>query len=60
MKHVFPAARALPWVGLTLVALVVAATGILTNVTLRSVEKTLPNELLRELNDMSIVYEHLH
>jgi PAS domain S-box-containing protein len=60
MQHLSPAARTLPWVGLALVALVVAATGILTNVTLRSVEKTLPNELLRELSDLSIVFEHLH
>jgi PAS domain S-box-containing protein len=60
MKQFPRTSRLWPWVGLTLVVAVVATTGILTNVTLRSVGKTLPNELLHELNDLSIVFEHLH
>jgi len=37
----------------------VITTGILTNITLRSIEKNIPNTLLTELNDLSIALENL-
>jgi len=37
----------------------VITTGIMTNITLRSVEKQLPGMLLTELNDLSLVLERL-
>ncbi|MCJ7540531.1 MAG: PAS domain S-box protein [Desulfobacterales bacterium] len=47
------------WSAMVLVIFAVIATGILTNTTLRSVEKHLPSTLLTELHDLAIVLEDL-
>ncbi len=59
MKKKFSVSQLLPWVLLVLVIVSVIVAGIVTNVTLRSVEKNLPGILLRELNDLSFVLENL-
>ncbi len=59
MKQIRSIPQRLPRIGMILVVLVVAATGVLTNLTLRSVEKTLPDKLLRELNELTIAQEQL-
>jgi PAS domain S-box-containing protein len=48
-----------PWIAIALVIGVVLTATLFTNITLRSVEKTLPNELLKELNDLTHAFEHL-
>lgn len=47
------------WSTMVLVIFAVIATGILTNTTLRSVEKHLPSTLLTELHDLALVLEDL-
>jgi len=49
----------LPWSGMVLVIVAVITAVILTNTTLRSVEKHLPNTLLTELRDLALVLEDL-
>jgi PAS domain S-box-containing protein len=47
------------WLSMVVVMVGVISTGIITNITLRSVEKQLPRMLLTELNDLSIIIENL-
>ena len=47
------------WFLMSVVIVGVIITGIITNITLRSVEKQLPGRLLAELNDLSFVLENL-
>ncbi len=59
MKRSVPLLQFFPWIGMILVVAVVAATGIWTNVALRLLEKDIPDNLLQELNDLSISLGHL-
>jgi len=47
------------WSAMAMVIVVVIATGILTNITLRSVEKNLPNTLFTELYDLDLVLDDI-
>jgi PAS domain S-box-containing protein len=47
------------WFSMVVVMVGVISTGIITNITLRSVEKQLPRRLLTELNDLSLILEDL-
>jgi signal transduction histidine kinase/CheY-like chemotaxis protein len=57
-KH-FSIFQQLSWFFMIIVIVGVIATGVMTNITLRSVEKRLPGILLAELNDLSLVLENL-
>ena len=59
MKKNLPVFQLLSWLLMVVVIVGVIATGIITNITLRSVEKKLPGILLKELNDLSLVLENL-
>ena len=59
MKNARPFSQQLLWIFMILVFCGVIASVILTNITLRSIEKNLPNTLLKELNDLSLVLENL-
>jgi hypothetical protein len=47
------------WTAVTMLLVSLAASGIYTNITLRSVGKNLPNTLLNQLNDQALVLELL-
>jgi len=47
------------WSAMVLVIVAVITAGIMTNTTLRSVEKHLPSTLLTELHDLAIVLDNL-
>ena len=47
------------WFAMPVVVIGVMAVGLFTNITLRSIERNLPNTLLKELTDLSIVLENL-
>lgn len=49
----------LMWFTMIILICGVIATGILTNITLRSIQKNIPIKLLAELNDLSLVLENL-
>ena len=59
MKKGRPISQDLLWFFMTVVIGGMITIGILTNITLRSIEKNLPNTLLSELNDLSFVLEDL-
>ena len=59
MKNGRPFSQNLLWFFMTVVIGGMVTIGILTNITLRSIEKNLPNTLLSELNDLSFVLEDL-
>jgi two-component system, cell cycle sensor histidine kinase and response regulator CckA len=59
IKKNFSFFQRLSWLLMVVVIIGVIATGIITNITLRSVEKKLPGILLKELNDLSLVLENL-
>jgi len=59
MKNNFSLSQKLLWTLTGIVIVGVITTGILTNITLRSVEKRLPGMLLKELNDLSLVLDSL-
>ncbi len=59
MKQSRPYAQVLLWTAMGVVIVAVIVTGILTNTTLRSIEKNLPNTLLRELHDLTLVLQDL-
>jgi PAS domain S-box-containing protein len=59
MKNGRPFSQNLLWFSMTVVIGGMITIGILTNITLRSIEKNLPNTLLSELNDLSFVLEGL-
>ncbi|MFC1812506.1 PAS domain S-box protein [Thermodesulfobacteriota bacterium] len=59
MKQSRPFSQILLWTAMGVVIVAVIATGILTNTTLRSIEKNLPNTLLRELHDLTLVLQDL-
>ncbi|MCK5192743.1 MAG: PAS domain S-box protein, partial [Desulfobulbaceae bacterium] len=59
MKQSRPYAQVLLWTAMGVVIVAVIATGILTNTTLRSIEKNLPNTLLKELHDLTLVLQDL-
>lgn len=54
-----PSYQNLLWVFMAVIIGGMITIGILTNITLRSIEKNLPNTLLSELNDLSFVLENL-
>jgi PAS domain S-box-containing protein len=54
-----PVSQQLIWFTMIVSICGVIAAGILTNITLRSIEKNLPSTLLAELNDLSFVLENL-
>lgn len=51
--------HALLWIAVVVVIIAVIASGILTNITLRSIEKHLPKTLLTELHDLALVLDDL-
>lgn len=51
--------RILLWSSVSAVLVALVAAGVLTNITLRSVEKNLPNELLEQLHDLRLIIENL-
>jgi len=59
MKKNHPGSQQLLWLSMVVVICGVITAGILTNITLRSIEKNLPSTLLIELNDLSLVLENL-
>ena len=59
MKKNIAIFQGLLWFFMTILIAGVIITGIMTNTTLRSVEKHLPGKLLVELNDLSFVLENL-
>ena len=59
MKQQRSFSQILLWTAMGVVMVAVIATGILTNTTLRSIEKNLPNTLLRELHDLTLVLQDL-
>ena len=59
MKKKLSPFQLLSWLLMVVVIIGFIATGIITNITLRSVENKLPGILLKELNDLSIVLENL-
>jgi PAS domain S-box-containing protein len=59
MKNGRPIYQNLLWFSMTVVIGGMITIGILTNITLRSIEKNLPITLLSELNDLSFVLEDL-
>ena len=59
MKKNIAIFQGLLWFFMTILIAGVIITGIMTNTTLRSVEKQLPGKLLVELNDLSFVLENL-
>ena len=59
MKKDFTISQYPLWAIMFLVIVGVIAAGILTNTTLRSIEKNIPSKLLKELNDLSFVLENL-
>ena len=59
MKKNFAISQHLLWLLMTVLIVGVISTGVMTNMTLRSVEKQLPGMLLTELNDLSLVLESL-
>ena len=59
MKQSRPFSQILLWTAMGVVIVAVIVTGILTNTTLRSIEKNLPNTLLRELHDLTLVLQDL-
>ncbi len=54
-----PGSQQLLWLFMIAVISGVITAGVLTNITLRSIEKNLPNTLLIELNDLSLALENL-
>ena len=59
MKQLRPLSQTLLWIAMVVVILAVIATGILTNITLRSIQKNLPNIVLSQLHDLTLVLEDL-
>ncbi|MCP4291023.1 MAG: PAS domain S-box protein, partial [bacterium] len=59
MKQSRPFSQILLWTAMGVVIVAVIVTGVLTNTTLRSIEKNLPNTLLRELHDLTLVLQDL-
>ncbi len=59
MKQSRPFSQSLLWTAMGVVIVAVIATGILTNTTLRSIKKNLPNTLLSELHDLTLVLQDL-
>lgn len=59
MKQSRPFFQIFLWSAMVLVIVAVITAGILTNTTLRSVEKQLPSTLLTELHDLALVLEDL-
>jgi len=59
MKNNLLGSQQLLWFAMIVVVCSVIAAGILTNITLRSIEKNLPSTLLAELNDLSLVLENI-
>jgi len=59
MKPVRPFSQTLLWSAMAVVIVAVIAAGILTNITLRSIEKKLPNTLLTELRDLALILNDL-
>ncbi|PIP35903.1 MAG: hypothetical protein COX20_08790 [Desulfobacterales bacterium CG23_combo_of_CG06-09_8_20_14_all_52_9] len=59
MKRPRPILKILLWSAVVSVLIALIAAGILTNVTLRSVEKNLPNTLFKQLHDLTLVNEDL-
>jgi len=59
MKQSRPFSQMLLWSAMAVVIVAVIATGILTNITLRSIEKNLPNTLLSQLHDLTLILEDL-
>jgi len=59
MKQSRPFSQILLWTAMGVVIVAVIVIGILTNTTLRSIEKNLPNTLLRELHDLTLVLQDL-
>ncbi len=59
MKQYHPVSPIWLWSAMIVVMIAVIVTVIVTNITLRSVEKNLPNTLLREVLDLALVLEDL-
>ena len=59
MKKNYLGSQQLLWFAMIVVICGVMTAGILTNITLRSIEKNLPSTLLTELNDLSLVLENI-
>ena len=59
MKTEHSFSQTLLWIAMVIVIVAVIASGMLTNITLRSIEKHLPNTLLTELHDLTLVLEDL-
>lgn len=59
MKRSAPPLNILSWIGMMLVVAVVATTVVWTNITLRSLGKDVPDNLLQEINDLSVTLETL-
>ena len=59
MKKTWPLSQILRLSSIAVIIIAVVVTIILTNITLRSVERNLPNTLIKELVSLDIVLEHL-
>lgn len=59
MKKIYTLSQKQIWFFMVILILGVIVSGVLTNITLRSIEKNLPGRLMSELNDLSRILDNL-